>query len=323
MRACGAWLTIMIVWPALAGATPASTNTVATVNGAPILRNELDVEINYRKEQLQAQGQSIPPDQLGTLQESALNTLIDRALLYQVSRKHGVQVESSEIQSQLATIQNRFPSESAFKQALEGMNLSIDAVKTQIMQGLAIQKYIAAEVADNITITDEESLAFYTTNTRFFMRPEQIKASHILVRVAQDAEESQRKTAREKIGQVQRKLQQGEDFAAVAQGFSEGPSAPNGGDLGFFGRGQMVPPFEEAAFALKTGEISDIVETQYGYHIIKLVERKAAGTVPYDESQAEIVRHLKELKTRDEVNTRLEKLRGKAKIETFLQKPKQ
>ena len=310
---------LMVVYPVLSMATPTPVDKVATVNGVPITRNDLDVEINYRKQQLQSQGRSVPAEQLDLLQETALNTLIDRVLLYQASRKKGVQVESSEIQTQLATIQNRFPNENAFKQALEEMNLTLGAVKSQIEQGLAIQKFITAEVTDKITIPEKESRAFYTENTQFFERPEQIKASHILVRVDPDAEEAKRQAAQTKIGEVQAKLGKGEDFATLAKEYSEGPSAPKGGDLGFFGRGQMVPAFEEAAFALKTGEISEVVQTPFGYHLIKLVERKAASTVTYEESQEEIVRHLKQLKTRDEVDLRLKELRSDAKIETFLE----
>ncbi|MCJ7617041.1 MAG: peptidylprolyl isomerase, partial [Desulfobacterales bacterium] len=110
----------------------------------------------------------------------------------------------------------------------------------------------------------------------------------------------------------------GEDFAALAKEFSEGPSKNNGGDLGYFQRGQMVKSFEDVAFALKTEAVSDIVETQFGYHIIKVVDKKPEKTIAYENVKEDIAQQLKQEKTQEEVKIYIQKLREKSKIEKFL-----
>jgi len=124
--------------------------------------------------------------------------------------------------------------------------------------------------------------------------------------------------AKEKIKTIQLKLKKGEGFATLAKEFSEGPSKNNGGDLGYFQRGQMVKSFEDVAFALRTEEVSDIVETQFGYHIIKVEDKKPEKTIGYKDVKDDLAQHLKQEKTKQEVNKYIQKLREKSKIEKFL-----
>lgn len=127
--------------------------------------------------------------------------------------------------------------------------------------------------------------------------------------------EEQKKVIREKAEALLKRVKAGEDFAAVAKAESGCPSAAVGGDLGPFGRGQMVLPFEMAVFALKPGEISDIVESDFGFHIIKLTDKQEAGKVAYEEVKAKIFEYLKGEKVRQMVTPYVDELRSKAKIE--------
>ena len=130
-----------------------------------------------------------------------------------------------------------------------------------------------------------------------------------------DAPQEEKDVARNKIDDILVKATDGEDFAELAKEFSEGPSKDNGGDLGCFGRGQMVPPFEEAAFALGEGEISDVVETQFGYHIIKLTGRKPERQIPFEEVEGQIRQSLLDQKINTEVNAWIADLRANATVD--------
>jgi peptidyl-prolyl cis-trans isomerase C len=141
---------------------------------------------------------------------------------------------------------------------------------------------------------------------------------HILVMVAPQATEEQKATAREKLKEVQDKLGKGEDFEALAKQYTEGPSAAKAGDLGNFSRGQMVPPFEEVAFSLKAGEVSDIVETRFGYHLIKVVDKKPGSTTSYEEVKDNLKQYMKQQKVQEQIKLYLEELQKQAKVERFI-----
>jgi peptidyl-prolyl cis-trans isomerase C len=167
-------------------------------------------------------------------------------------------------------------------------------------------------------VTDEESKKYYDNHPDSFQNPEQIRASHILVKVDKDDGEEKKAAAKEKIKLIQHKVEEGEDFAQLARENSEGPSSAQGGDLGYFKRGQMVKEFEDAAFALAPGEVSGIVETQFGYHLIKVVDKKEAGTISYDTVKNDLQNFLKRLKLTEEVTSLVDTLRKDATIKTYI-----
>ena len=179
---------------------------------------------------------------------------------------------------------------------LAGIGMSEDALAQKITRGVAIEELIKTHIIQEIAVSEEESRAFYDQNASMFEKPEQVKASHILIKTAEDATEDQKMEARKKIDDVRKKAVEGEDFAVLAKEYSEGPSNARGGDLGYFSRGQMVKPFEDVAFALKDGEISDVVETQFGYHIIIVTDHRPASVVDYETAKAQIEERLKQEK---------------------------
>jgi peptidyl-prolyl cis-trans isomerase C len=198
------------------------------------------------------------------------------------------------------------------------MGVSEKEIRAQIQRGLAINQLLDTDVRQKITVTEEESKKFYDNNPNLFQQPEQAKASHILIKVAPNAEESQKKQARKKIEAIQKKVRKGEDFGSLAKANSEDSTAQREGDLGYFIRGQMVKPFEDAAFALKVGEVSGIVETQFGYHLIKLTDKKPAKTIPYEEIRVRLEQHLKNEKEKTEIQGYIENLKKSAKIKRFI-----
>jgi peptidyl-prolyl cis-trans isomerase D len=145
-----------------------------------------------------------------------------------------------------------------------------------------------ADFADQVELADREIEAYYEYNVEAFKEPKQVKARHILFKLREDASEQEEKTVREKAEKVLKEARENGDFAALAKKYSEGPTKDNGGDLGYFTEGRMVKPFEEVAFQMKKGEISDLVRTPFGYHIIYIEDIREERTKPLDEVREEI-----------------------------------
>ncbi len=311
---------LVLLMPVLiqaAGGTSSEKN-VALVNDSAISNKALESELYQVKQRYMQKGINLPKDQNKAVKKKTLDYLINQELLYQESQKKGIKVDKDVVSGRIAAMQGRFPSEAEFEKTLKEIHLSKTDLQFKISRGIAIEALIKAQITKNIVVAEEETQSFYKTNPQFFTQPEQVKASHILIKVDSKADDAQKAQAREKIQKIQQKLKNNEDFTALAKEYSEGPSKSKGGDLGFFGRGQMVKPFENAAFAMKPGEISDIVETQFGYHLIQVTEKKAEQTLVYEEVKEKIAQYLKQQKTNQEVQAYIQKLREGAKIETFL-----
>ncbi len=168
--------------------------------------------------------------------------------------------------------------------------------------------FTATALADKVNVPAEEVRAAYERRLEDFSTPERVQASHILIRVEENAPEADVEAARASAEAARQRVTgpDAEDFAEVAREVSEGPTAPNGGDLGLFGRGQMVEPFEEAAFALQPGEVSEVVRTPFGFHVIKVVEREDAAVTPFEEVRDELRRTLAEDRAVDLVSSLLD-----------------
>ena len=309
----------LVASPALTGEKQPPEGKVAVVNGSVITRADFDREMSRVKKRLFGMGKPLSDSQLSEIKKQVLENLIASELLYQESQKQGITVDEAAINEQVRKLKERFSSEAEFKSALSKANLSEAAIKSQFKRGMAIQQFIDKQFVQKITVSGKESKAYYDSHPDLFKQPEQVRASHILIKVDPGADESRKVEARKKLEKIQEKLQKGEDFASLAKEFSEGPSSAKGGDLGYFRRGQMVKPFEEAAFTLRPGEVSDIVETEFGYHLIKVIDKKPETTIAYEDIKDKLEHHLKQEKVQREVSLYVEKLKDKAKVERFLE----
>ena len=280
----------------------------------------MDREVSRVQQRLFRMGKPSSDSQLSEIKKEVLENLINRELFYQESQRQGIIVDEAAVNEQLRKLKERFPSEAEFKSALSKANLSEDALKSQFKRGMAIQRFIDKQFVQKITVSDKDSKAYYDSHPDLFKQPEQVRARHILIKVNPGGDESQKVEARKKMEKIQGRVQKGEDFAVLAKEFSEGPSSAKGGDLGYFERGKMVKPFEEAAFTLRPGEVSDIVETKFGYHLIKVMDKKPETTVAYEDIKDKLERHLKQEKVQRKLSLYVEKLKEKAKVERFLTK---
>ena len=295
---------------------PKPADAAAVVNGSVITQEALLFETQRVMEQMARQGQVPDEAMMPQMRENVLNRMIEEELLYQDSQAKAIKVPEDRVNKELASIKERFPSEKEYNDALAGIGMSEDALAQKITRGVAIEELIKTHVIQDITVGAEESRNFYDQNASMFEKPEQVKASHILIKTAEDATDDQKMEARKKIDDVRKKAVAGEDFAALAKEYSEGPSNVRGGDLGYFSRGQMVKPFEDVAFSLKQGEISDVVETQFGYHIIIVTDHRPASVVDYETAKAQIEERLKQEKSLGQIRQYIETLREKADIQT-------
>jgi peptidyl-prolyl cis-trans isomerase C len=288
---------------------------VATVNGVDIPRTEYNREVKLYTDRMVRSGQPLDEQQIKIIGDQILDRLIETELLYQESRKQGVRVQPEEIETQFSEIKQRFSSEQEFTAAIEQMDITEAGIRSQIERGLAINELVKTRISDKIEISEKESRTFYDSHPELFKQPAQVKASHILIKVAPDADAEKKAAAAEKIERIQARLDKGGDFAALARENSEGPSASKGGDLGYFKRGTMVKPFEDAAFALEINQVSGRVETMFGYHLIKVYDKKPEQTLVYADVKGDLAEHLKQQKVKQEVDIYLQDLKKKAKIE--------
>jgi peptidyl-prolyl cis-trans isomerase C len=182
--------------------------------------------------------------------------------------------------------------------------------------------YIQKEILGKIKLTDKDYEEYYNTHKKEFENPEMVRARHILVAVKPNATEEEKKAALKKAEDIREKATKGEDFAKLASEYSDDPgSKAKGGDLGFFTAGSMVGKFEQAAFTLKPGEISPVVETEFGYHIIKVEERKAAEQQPYDAVKEQVIAKATQAVQQERLNAFLEKAMKDAKVTFYGPEP--
>lgn len=299
---------------------PPTKEIVAMVNGVPIKSADLDRAMAMAQKRLLRDGIQPKPDQITNLRMDTLQGLIGGELIFQESQKEGIRIEDADIEKIFGQWRNTFKNEEEFQKAIKNWNTSEQDIKLQLRKSMANKKLIEKKFADKITIPETEIKAYYDNNPDLFKVPERVRASHILIKVTPESTDAQKAEARKKIVDIQEKLKKGGDFAALAKEYSQCPSSSKGGDLNYFRRGQMVKPFEEAAFSLELGKVSDIVETIFGYHLIKTLDKQPETKIPYESVENMIASRLKEGYTLKKISEYSNELRKTAEVEIYLKK---
>ncbi len=297
------------------GVSAQPPEVAAIVNGQPIYAAEIERQISMIKQRYEKMGIPADENMLNKLRKRILDNYISKELLYQQAQHLGIKVDPARIEEQIDSIRSQFTDEAEFKKELSSVELTEQKLKEQIIQNLAIRDLIDQEIAGKIKISDADIKNYYEAHKDEFTEPEQVRVRHILVKVAPDAGDEEKAAARKKIEGIQARLKKGEDFASLAKAYSDCSSAKNGGDLGFFSRGQMVDKFEKAAFALKPGQMSDIVETRFGYHIILCEEKKPVKLLSLDDVKDGIAEQFKKERVVAKLGPYIEDLKKKSTIE--------
>lgn len=297
----------------------AAPGAAALVNGEAIPQSLLESEVDKITAMLSMQGKAITETELVSLKRDVLEKLIDYELLWQQSVNKQIPVSDQAVNDEVDGLKKQFPDEESFKRSMAEMDMSESELKLRIKKNIAVRDLIEQEVTGKITVTSEESKVFYNDNARYFLEPEQVRASHVMIEAREDATEEEKKKAKKEIEALEARLKQGEDFGAVAREASQCPSSGRDGDLGFFERdSHMDRNFLESAFALQPGEMSPVIETQFGYHIIKVTDRKPERVIPFEEIKEDIDNHLQQQKTVILIQEYLGYLKRGATIERFL-----
>ena len=287
--------------------------SVATVEGKEIKREELEQAFKTMAERQNIPADAVPEDQRSQVYHMLLDNLIVSRLLEK--RSADVKVDDKEVATTFDRIKAKYGTDEELKKQVEANGESIDGLKENIRKSLQQQHWVDSQIKDSPTVTDADAEKFYKQNPDQFQQPEQVRASHILIKVATDAK-PEVVVEKEKAAQaVLKRVKGGEDFGKVAQEVSEDPgSKVKGGDLDFFTKDKMVPEFAEAAFALKKDEISEPVRSDFGYHIIKLTDRKQPEVTPLAEVKPQLIAFLQRQKKQEEVSKVLESMRAAADV---------
>jgi peptidyl-prolyl cis-trans isomerase C len=305
--------------PAAKADDTALPDPVAVVEGEKISRSDLQDTFNNA---LAASG--INPDDLTADQKmSGYREILDELIIDKlISRKaSSVEVPDADIDAEVARVKGQFPDEATFKSEMAKAGETDTSFRETVKKMMQQQKWMEDQIGDQAKVADDEIKKFYDENKKEFEHPELVRASHILIRVPEDASDDvvaeKKKAADAALARVTDKK---EDFTAVAKEVSEEPGAKDsGGDLNFFPKDRMVPEFADAAFAMKKGDISkEPVRTKFGWHIINVTDRKDAGSMPYDEVKGQVGSYLEGSKRRDVVRGIIESIRAEAKVDNKL-----
>ena len=310
----------------LGAGTDASTNgfdpddlpaVVAIVDGREVTKAELIAEVRGAHEQLVSIGDVRQMDR--AFYAVALDQIIAGLLIHAEAEKLGIAATEEEIDQEIANLKGRFASEEAYLQSLAEQGLGEVKVRRNIQEQLSIQKFLNTQVLPAITIPEEELRTFFENNPESMpSREEAVKTRHLLLSLTRDASEEEELAAREIIQGLLTRARNGEDFAQLARESSHDETAEQGGELPWLGRGQTLPEFEAAAFALQPGQLSDVVRTDVGFHIILCLDRQEARSATFEDVRSQIEAALVQQNLAAAMVQAVQQLEALAEVERFL-----
>ncbi|TFG43549.1 MAG: peptidylprolyl isomerase [Bacteroidia bacterium] len=293
---------------------------VARVNGQPIYKEALDPYIEQEMKKFRKYGMTRKesPEVVKRMEKRALDKVIAQELLTGESRKIKIEDIEKKVDEEIKKLKIKYKSEERFKGYLDSKKLTENDLRENFKKGIYIEKYLEEKGIRNPEVPEEEIKAFYEESKANYWKDEYIRASHILIKVDENASQEEKDAARQKAEKIRTEIVNGKLFAEMAREFSEDGNAANGGNLDYITRGFMPPEFDSVAFAMNKDEVSEVVQTKFGFHIIKVFDKKPAGYSSYDEVRDFIKKYLQEEVSRKKLISHMEELKLKAKIEVLL-----
>ena len=293
------------------------STVMVRVNGAEITRGEIVEVMNMAMQQVAGQ---VPPQQMQQMQAQMYNNvqeqLITKKLMDAAIADANIEVSTEELNTAMEEVRANVPEGQDLNTALAAAGTTMDELTESIKEQLATRTFLEGKTADIPEATEAEAKEFYDTNPDRFTKPESVTASHILIKFDEaDTDESKAAKKTQLEGIRADILAEKMTFADAATAHSGCPSSAQGGSLGTFGKGQMVPEFEVAAFTQETNEIGDVVETSFGYHIIQVTEKQDEGVVSFDEAKESVLAFLSGQKKQQAISDFIQSLRDSATIE--------
>jgi peptidyl-prolyl cis-trans isomerase C len=290
-------------------------DVIADCNGDKIPKAEFESAVRSVE---QRAGGAIPAEKRDEVYRGVLNDLVAYRLLKQEVKQRSIAVTDAEVDARIGAFKQQMGTEANFKAALQAQQITEAKLREDARTDLLVAKFLDQEVNQKVLVKPTDIAGFYEKNPDRFHQGETLRASHILVVVPAGATEQTRAALRARAETALKAAKAGQDFGKLARQYSQDSSAQRGGDLGFFPKGQMVPAFDQAAFALAPGQVSDLVETQFGYHIIKAIERRPARVVPFAEVAGQIQQFLEQEQRQEKGKALVDQLKAKGKVQIFI-----
>ena len=288
---------------------------IADCNGDTIPKAEFESAVKAVE---QRAGGAIPAEKRDEVYRGVLNDLVAYRLLKQETKQRSLNVTDADVDQRINAFKQQMGTEANFKAALQAQQITEAKLREDARTDLMVSKLLDQEVNQKVLVKPTDIAAFYEKNPDRFQQGETMRASHILVLVPAEANPQARAALRARAETALKAAKAGKDFGQLARQYSQDSSAQRGGDLGFFPKGQMVPAFDQAAFALTPGQVSDLVETQFGYHIIKATEKRPARIVPFVEAAAQIQEFLEQEQRQEKSKALVDQLKAKGKVQIFI-----
>jgi parvulin-like peptidyl-prolyl isomerase len=299
---------------AVATAPPLSSpREVARVNGVPLMSDRLDAAVNTLIP-LEAFHRSVDPAKMADLRARALKELVDQELEYQDGIRLHVRVAESEIETAVRRGRQRFASSAAFEQRLKASGATVDDLRREIRRSLVVQKTVDRVVTATCQVDAEQARRYFASNSDRFVVPEQLHVQAITIGVDPSANAEAWAAARTRAEGVRRQVQGGASFEQLAREVSTDPSKTQGGDMGFVHRGSLNDAFEDALRTLSPGQMSDVIKTLYGYHLVRVVDVRPPKKQAFAEVAAEIRRDLTTKRCAEVKDAWIARLRAAASI---------
>ena len=291
--------------------------TVAQGKGVKVTRAALDDELVNIKASAAARNQTIPPQRMKLLEAEVLERLVGRQLLTQRANEADKATGAENAKKALETIQKNTGGDEALARQLKTVGMSLDDLKSKLNDESVAEAVLQREI--KFEVSDDDVKKYFDENPSQFEQPELVRAAHILIgtreKDAAEMTEDKKKAQRKLADDLLKRAKAGEDFAKLAKDYSEDPGSKDKGGEYTFPRGQMVPEFEAAAFSMEPNQVSDIVTTQFGYHIIKTLEKKPAKKFQLTEVGADVKLGLKRQGMQKQIPAYIEGIKKSAGVE--------
>ena len=292
----------------------AQPELLAVVNGVAITHAQLDTELLLLHSEMALDPRVPGREDSLELESDLLKVMIERELIRQAVKAKEIRIPTRRVDQAFQEVKDIFSDNARFLKYLTDIGLDEVGLRERLNEGLKIQQLLHNEVTRSIRVKTAELHDHYERFSDDFIQPSQVRARHILIAVGTERTPEQ---AMLEIQSLELKLSQGADFAVLALDRSDCPSKNTGGDLGFFTFSQVVPEFAEAAFALQPGQISGIVKTRFGYHLIQVLERKPSARIPFRDVREKIERTIRRNKENRAITQYLATLKSEAVIQRF------
>lgn len=281
---------------------------LATVNDHPITGRDLKVfSVFYSP----PRSDTIPA---AAANERLLDRLIDRILIWQEAVAGGSVVSQDELEQTVATFARSVGGQEALAKFMDRAGLKKEELMSTIRKDLIIRQFIRKVLVPQVKVGEGDARSYYDAHRDQFVSSDSVRARHILLRVFPGDNDSVKAEKKKKAKSILARIKQGEDFALLAREYSDDPSKEKGGDMGYFARHTMVAPFDSAAFALAVGQVSEVVKSPFGYHIIKVEDKKAGRPMEFEEVKENLVAGIRDFKLAGLIEKHLQEIRKMAII---------